>query len=85
MEKGVAILHLLLLIVYSPLRLSAFLITGSIGGIAKDITVTPRQGQLVNLAVAQSTDARIYKADNKDSWSPTSSKFIKCPLCDGGA
>lgn len=69
-EKGVVVLHPLLLVVYSPPRLSIFFITGPIGGITKDNTVTPREGQLINLAVARSTDARIYKADNKDSQSP---------------
>lgn len=56
-EKGVAILHPLLLIVYSPPWLSILFIIGSIGGITKDNTVTPREGQIVNLAVARSTEA----------------------------
>lgn len=51
-EEGVAILHPFLLIVHSPTRLPILFITGSIGGITKDNTVTPREGQLVNLAIA---------------------------------
>lgn len=70
MEEGVVILHPVLLVVYSPPWPSIFFIAGSIGGVTKDNTVAPREGQLVHLAVARSTDARIYKADNKDSQSP---------------
>lgn len=56
-EEGVVILHPVLLVVYSPPWPSIFFIAGSIGGVTKDNTVAPREGQLVHLAVARSTDA----------------------------